>query len=179
VKNCAEFIHLNGFELERWETQALLLAALWHDWGHSGGLRDDGANVEFAVSQYLELRPENWRFKHLDDQVVAAIRCTEFRDGKFTREPQTLIQKVLRDADVLQILEPNWLDQVVGGLCAEFIRAGKPVTWEQMCSGQVKFRSETVRFHTVWGRAKRVSVQERLHTLRRVGHGTPLTSLAS
>lgn len=89
--------------MPRMDRAVLLVAALYHDYGHSAGELTDDENIRIAV--------EGVR-KHLTpalgnpfvDAVVDLIPITEY---PYTREPSTLCEQVLRDADLLQHFEPD------------------------------------------------------------------------
>lgn len=76
---------------------ALFVAAMFHDYNHSAGILSDDENIEAAVKAatwYLHVS----NLKDLIPTVEAAIRCTRY---PYIKEPESLIEKCLRDADVL------------------------------------------------------------------------------
>lgn len=89
----------------------LITAAALHDYGHSGGhLRDDENIqraldiVDYAFSSYTSpMKSSISQFKSAPEQIKQLIRETEYREGKFTREPSSFISKCIRDADLMMI----------------------------------------------------------------------------
>lgn len=75
------------------------LVGFYHDQGHSGGKTSDAENIEVAVRWMLECEVGNFNTEELAT-MANAIRCTEF---PFVREPTTLMEMAIRDADLLAI----------------------------------------------------------------------------
>lgn len=101
----------------------LHLAALFHDVNHSGGKLKDSQNIENAIQafdifsrNYMNLADRNDVF--ICEQVDALIRVTEFPYVK----PNSVtdhFDKIIRDADMMQAFENNWINQTTLGLAAE------------------------------------------------------------
>src|SRR5437762_6237378 len=141
-KACQHYSH----KLPPRQTRTLLVAALFHDFDHTGrphrGDEDpDGINIEIAISG---LR----RFLAPDDQALlpeieALIEATHF-PYKVDSQKLDLLGKIIRDADLAQALSPVWIQQVVIGLARE---AGvSPLT---MLKVQSSFLT-SLRFNTPW-----------------------------
>lgn len=89
--------------MPRMDRAVLLVAALYHDFGHSAGELTDDENIRIAVEGVRQhLTPALG--SPFVDAVVDLIPITEY---PFTREPESLCEKVLRDADLLQHFEPD------------------------------------------------------------------------
>jgi len=124
----------------------LLIAALFHDFDHPGhshpGERDpDGINIEIAIAG---LR----RHITADDraslpEIEALIEATHY-PYKTASEELDLLGKILRDADVAQVLSPAWIQQIVIGLAEE--RGVKPI---EILRAQTSFLG-ALSFHTEW-----------------------------
>jgi HD superfamily phosphodiesterase len=105
----------------------LLIAALFHDFDHPGhphpGEQDpDRINIRIAIAG---LR----RHITADDraslpEIEALIEATHY-PYKTAGEELDLLGKILRDADLAQVLSPVWIQQVVIGLAGE--RGVKPI----------------------------------------------------
>jgi hypothetical protein len=51
--------------------------------------------------------------------IEKAIRCTEFRDMAFPIEPDSILECCLRDADLMESMEPHSIQYVMFDLCEE------------------------------------------------------------
>ncbi len=98
------------------EMRNLLIAALFHDFDHSGRAGRDDLEVTRAV--------RGLRTHLLEEDVIHAraiaelIHSTEY-PHRIKSVNLDLCQKILRDADSCQALEGPWLQQVVLGLAKE------------------------------------------------------------
>lgn len=126
----------------------LLIAALCHDVGHSGGKTDDHTNIEVAA-WFFNTKVVPWlivqnmdRNIHFSD-IEAAIRDTEY---PFVRVPDTTISAYLRDADALESYDIDGPKRILTDLRAELINAGKPMTMAAMLDAQRPFVENIVYF---------------------------------
>lgn len=143
------------YNLPYQSTRHLLLAALYHDYGHSGGHTDDAQNVAVAIRSFREIHQRlsaNGYNPNIDvEQVVSIISVTQY---PFTKKPVCIEEMLIRDSDVLQVCEPEWKEHVIGGLQQELsIRFNKSLTLMEMLEGQKDFMA-TIEFFTDWGHAK-------------------------
>ena len=131
-----------AYELPKQSCRNLLLAGLFHDVGHRQ-VDDDWANIETAVAALHRAHTEH-RLGPADDQDVKAItRLIGSTCFPYTEAAHNLEEAILRDADLMQTLEPDaprWL----AALATE---TGRPVTTE---STREFFLRTGV--HTEWGR---------------------------
>ena len=124
-----------------------MLSALFHDVNHTGVKYTDDINVVLAIKSLREF----W-FNFIDEEVDTDIDINEVcsiistTEYPYTIESNELTQKqkILRDADLLQSLEPNWIQQVIMGLCQEM-----NIPIEDMIKGQRDFLS-SIEFNTAW-----------------------------
>ncbi len=129
--------------ISRRAARNLLIAALFHDFNHSGLMGDDDLNVERALrglrKHILEMDKPS-----LGD-IESAIRGTQY---PYVVQPQDLdlCGLILRDADVSQAFSVAWLQQVIFGLAAEWNM--KPI---EVLKLQEPFHRKLV-FQTDWGR---------------------------
>jgi hypothetical protein len=138
------------------EELIVVVSLLWHDYNHSGGSSSDAENIQFAIAGYTHWRkhvrpiPANFNpvMEHEQEHfmiqsVSQTIEITEF---PFIREPITLAQKVVRDADLLYTFCDETGD-VVYGLYKELVpKLPKNMTFVGFLDGQVKFHNEVVLF---------------------------------
>jgi hypothetical protein len=96
----------------------LYLAALFHDYAHSVGINEDSENIIEAkknLNDFLLLNP----IKDINiGKIEAIIDATEY-PYLLKEEDLNLEQKIIRDCDLMQILEPNYIQQILMGLHQE------------------------------------------------------------
>ena len=133
-------------------TMELCVASLFHDSNHSGGKLSDNENVANSrrlftdfYSKYIgkKLGVDEVKFK---DRVIEILMATEFphKDG----EP-TIQQKIIRDCDMMSVLQDNYLYSVIYGLKEEF----GVDTVKQQIKNQTLF-TMNLKMFTEWGEAK-------------------------
>lgn len=137
------------------ETTSLVVAALFHDYDHSGGLWADCDNVKLAATKF-------WKFYNANANTLgllinagltdACIRVTEF---PFVLEPVTLAEEIIRDADMLQISEPYWFEMTTLGIKAEFeTKIGQSISMIDYLRGQISFVNNHFKHYTEWGKMR-------------------------
>lgn len=139
---------------------ALIRACLYHDVGHTAGKRPDSINIIIATTTLLNNRPN-------DFEAAKIIQVTEF---PFIREPVSLEEKIIRDCDLMQMLEPDWLEQIFVGLYTELLNNPKfaDLTPEKFVELQISFL-ENAKFYTEWfEKTKRKAWNEAIETARGV-----------
>ncbi len=152
-------------ELTKREMRNLLIAALFHDYNHPGRTGDDDLNIEIATRGLKKaVLPEDE--EHLQG-VCEIIRPTQYPYIVEAAE-LSLLQGILRDADVAQAFNPAWIQPVVFGLGEEMGVA--PIKVLEM---QESFISN-LKFNTVWGhemfeqaRAEKIAEAKRLLSILR------------
>ncbi len=95
----------------------LLIAALFHDFDHSGVMGHDDLNIERAIRGLRKHLLK--RDKPYEEEISDLIRGTQYPyvvDGG-TLE---LCGQILRDADVSQAFSVAWIQQVIIGLATEW-----------------------------------------------------------
>ena len=129
------------------------LAALFHDFDHTGGKEPDRINIRKATTALLVYRKliihvYPWvTTKHIIS-ALKAIECTQF---PFTIEPASLVDKALRDADVLYPAMVGDPEIIIHRLRQELaVPHNKLVTYEDMIKTQRKF-TDTVKLYTDTG----------------------------
>jgi hypothetical protein len=98
----------------------LLIAALFHDFDHSGhchpGHYPDRLNIEIAIAALR--RHVLAADQEALSEIEALIRATEF-PYQCPGRSLDLAGKIIRDADLAQALDSAWIQQVVIGLAEE------------------------------------------------------------
>lgn len=108
----------NGEEVYYDQRLPLHLAALFHDVNHSGGKLKDSENIENAITAFMVFAGKNLGDHGLVHEVIKLISVTEFPYVK----PNSNINKfdmIIRDADMMQQFEYNWISQTTLGLAEE------------------------------------------------------------
>ena len=129
----------------------LTLAALFHDYDHTGGKEADSTNISRAIWGWRKYDAlSNCSLANIDAmEVEHIIKITEY---PYTSDPISIEQKIIRDADLMQCLRPTWHEMIIDGLRKELsIKFGKELTEEEMCEGQIKFL-DAVKPHSEWGK---------------------------
>lgn len=104
-------------KLNRREIRNLLIAGLMHDWDHPGTKpEDDSVNIELAIAGLRE-HIEDCDRQHLPDieRLIWATRYPHLLDIEIDLRAQ-----LIREADVAQALDDEWLQLVVCGLATEW-----------------------------------------------------------
>lgn len=148
---------------DRGQLKLLLAAACLHDVDHSGGLLKDSENIQNAYS-FLDMAIETIQCRDLQlwlqyngPSIKALIRVTEF---PFVHSPTTSLQKILRDADILQNFSGHCV-KYLKGLWDEFTRSGNVMTSTTLIERQEVFMREVV-FYTYTGNAIKAVVGPRV-----------------
>ena len=149
LENIAEIIlkHL-PFACETVEFRTkIITAALFHDFDHSGGkLKNDDENILLALNGYY-FYCQNHNIEP-DNDVVGLIECTRY-PYKSDGSDLTEMQKILRDADILQgMFCQNYINGVVRALAEE-----SGISFEKMLENQEAFLTNT-KFLTKWASDK-------------------------
>jgi hypothetical protein len=148
----------------------ILVAGLWHDFSHTGGIQADAVNIQIACDSMETWVRQLWSeivpmiYSSTNEMVYQenmmavfieaardAIRVTEY---PFVRTPTTLVQKCLRDADLLYTYSDD-TGRIIHGLYLELKQAGKlpeGMTFPDFLKGQSTFLNGC-EFFTPTGKA--------------------------
>jgi len=132
-------------QLSRKQMRILLIAALFHDFDHSGKVGNDQKEIKRAI---VGLK------KHIQkqdlpllEQITELIKITEFPHQE-SLSALSLEAQILRDADLSQGLSDTWIQQSAIGLGVE--SSVDPV---KMLKEQISFYNN-LNFKTVWAKKK-------------------------
>lgn len=128
--------------MTRRQMRDLLIAALFHDFDHSGMVGNDDLNIERAIRGLKKYALEEDQGFYLEDSI-ALMRATEFPHKPIVL---SLPAQIVRDADMSQAMSVAWIQQVVIGLATEWDM--DPIDVLRMQGG---FHS-SLKFHTDWAR---------------------------
>jgi hypothetical protein len=127
------------------EMRNLLIAALFHDFDHSGMMGDDDLNIERATRGLRKYVAEEDKI-FLED-IESILKPTQF-PYIIPSEKIRLSAQILRDADMSQALNPAWIQQVILGLSTEWNK--KPV--EVLAMQPAFLRS--IKFQSEWAKKR-------------------------
>ena len=98
------------------EARNLLIAALFHDYDHTGTIGPDFRNIERAI---LGLRKNILNEDKLAlDAISGIIRATQFPHDKLDKDTP-ITHRLIRDADLSQGLSDAWIGSTLEGLASE------------------------------------------------------------
>lgn len=148
----AEQMEIGGEDLK-----ALVLAALFHDFNHSGGIVSDHVNVANAVQGLLNAT-EVTRSDPFLSKVIRTLSVTQF---PFVRKPETLAEQVIRDADILQGCTVHFAKTIYVDLYGELQTSKGSLSFIDFRKGQEAFL-KGVEMFTPIGKAEHKEFLETL-----------------
>ena len=125
------------YELTPYNKLLLGLAALFHDFNHSGGKLKDSENIELALvalKEFLDTINKSDLYSQIENIIIA----TEFPHLNIDLD---ILQKIIRDADTMGGVIDGW-KSVVTNLTKEYNKS-----LEEFIPTQIKFLN-TVKFNT-------------------------------
>lgn len=129
-------------ELTPVKIRNILIAAIFHDFDHSGMLGQDDLNIARALRALdTHLLPED---REHQKEIAWLIEITEY-PYKTPSDEIPLRALILRDADMAQVFSLAWMQQVIFGFASEWRK--EPI---DVLRGQIPFL-DNVSFHTNWG----------------------------
>jgi len=156
---CYEACRFYRDRLTPQQMRNLLIAALFHDFDHSGMAGHDDLNIERAVRGMRRyLTKEDQPFAEAIEELVRTTQFPYVVDAN----DLDLCGEILRDADVSQALSVAWIQQCIFGLAAEW--GMKP---SEVLRRQEPFL-KSVAFHTSWAqlRFSNVDIQAKIEETR-------------
>jgi hypothetical protein len=136
---CSVYEGCKFYDISGVHMRNLLIAALFHDYNHTGLVGDDEVNIKIAVEGLK---------KHilLEDSdslitIVSYILATQFphKEGY-----DNLLMQIIRDADITYTMTEDWI-QIILQLGVEF-----NLTPNQMLMGQIPFIQNTLKLSSEW-----------------------------
>lgn len=142
-------------ELERDSMmKEMLLAAMFHDFNHSAGKLTDDLNVvesKKAIREFIEQEGLKVDIQFIDSILDATQYPYIVEESELN-----IYQKIIRDADLMQLFESNWIHQCMYGLAQEMNK-----DFEEFIQIQKKFLSNS-KFNTDMGKQLHSMYWERL-----------------
>lgn len=129
--------------LTKREMRNLLIAALFHDFDHTGKAGNDDINIELAIRGIRRhVLPEDTKFL---PEIEVLIRVTEYPYKQASSDLPHSAQ-IIRDADLCQSFSVAWIQHVIFGLASEWGK--RPIEVLQMQEPFLK----ALTLNTVWAR---------------------------
>ena len=127
-------------EMDDNDRRLLLIAAMFHDFDHSGGVLLDKVNIAAArtgVYRHVDIND-------IDKKVVIyLIKITEF---PFAYEPITIQEKIIRDSDIMQGMTPFVNKIIYHDLFCELLTRTPTLTYERFIALQREFHEKSVMY---------------------------------
>jgi hypothetical protein len=165
VSWCGKLYMSDSLTFDAGQLKLLLAAACLHDVMHSGGLRPDSENIEQAylfienACSWIKDHDTKVWLKFNKEAIKNLIKVTEF---PFIHEPKSSLQKMIRDADILQNFSGHSC-KYLNGLWQEFSRSGNVLSAEELIQRQEVFMRDVV-FYTYTGQAIKATVGRQVFT---------------
>lgn len=163
VNNCYEGAYHNG--IRDVDAKPLIVAALFHDFNHSGGYEKDidlnqGGNISSALAG-LEMAQKYATAQGTgltDGEFYAAKEAIKVTQFPFLRRPVTLNEKIIRDADLMQPYESDdiVLYKQFRGLITELIIDKQVVISEFEFSTEMRKFLDDQKWFTKWAEDKAI-----------------------
>lgn len=151
----------NLSETQQKEINSTILAAAFHDIAHTGVKEPDIVNVSRSImiaNIFLAdagiLRKSNEPILLDIPFLLETLQSTQF---PFKREPLNEYQAILRDADLLQILEPTWFDDLYINMYKEFLEGNPGLSFKDFCLNEMKF-IKNANFYSAWFREEKRAI---------------------
>ncbi len=126
----------------------LHLAAMFHDFDHLGGAQNnDRENIERAVAGFKDFVDFTKEDMNLDlyNQVISIIEASEYPYHK-AHTAIGRLEQIIRDADLMQQFEYNWISQTTLGLALEIgITVEEFIPKQRVFLEEIKFLTKTAR----------------------------------
>jgi hypothetical protein len=143
-------------------TRLMLIAALLHDYNHTGVMGDDAINIKLAIEGMREHILEDDK-KYLSE-IESYIQCTQFPHTHIEDTEENLPLNIMRDADVSYTLKDDWTHVVCFGIGSEMSK-----TPEEMLKMQIPFMENYLVLSTGWGKEKfSQKIKERITEVKEI-----------
>ena len=143
LKYCYLGASSEGIKDEK-ELRELLIAAIFHDVNHTIGKEKDDVNVQNskdAIDKFVKQEEVDADTDYMN-KLLDATQYPYVIEGK----DLDLKQGIIRDADLMQVFEYNWIHQNIAGLSSEL-----KMDFLDFVQPQRKFL-ESAAFNTDWGK---------------------------
>ncbi|WP_408602001.1 hypothetical protein [Pseudomonas sp. PLMAX] len=140
---------------EQKEVNSTILAAAFHDVGHTGVKEPDIVNISRSIMiahRFLvDAGIQGNGSSAVAVDIPFLLETLQSTQYPFKREPLNEYQAILRDADLLQILEPTWFDDLYINMYQEFLEGSPTLGFQQFCLNEMDF-IKSAKFFSQWFR---------------------------
>ena len=140
---------------EQKEVNSTILAAAFHDVGHTGVKEPDIVNISRSIMiahRFLvDAGIQGNGSSAVAVDIPFLLETLQSTQYPFKREPLNEYQAILRDADLLQVLEPTWFDDLYINMYQEFLEGSPTLGFEQFCLNEMNF-IKGATFYSQWYR---------------------------
>jgi len=140
-------------EAQQSEVNSVVIAAAFHDAGHTGVKDPDIVNVSRSIIIASRFLTERGTLGTNGDSVNVdlplALETLQSTQYPFKREPLNEYQAIVRDADLLQILEPTWFEDIYCNMYQEFLEGNPTLDFEEFCKNELAFINNA-KFYSAW-----------------------------
>lgn len=123
-------------QLNAEQAKHLVLAAMFHDFNHSGGSKPDHINVYTAIAGFFKAHEIVGNLKIDANEVAGIIQVTQY---PFIHHPFGLSRQIIRDADILFGCTEHFCKIIYVDLFSEMLVLRPELTFEQFIRGQEAF----------------------------------------
>lgn len=128
------------YELPKNDKLELGLAALFHDFNHSGGKLKDDENIEIAIKGLKD-------FSEAQNDIDSIIDLISYTEFPHKEKPTTIQQQILVDSDLIGIFQlDDWFNGIIIALSKEYGN-----TIDKQIDDQIKFM-ESLELNTEYGK---------------------------
>ncbi len=149
------------------EAVQLAVAAIFHDFGHSGGAKPDPENIEIALSGFRRycLLERTLAGRMISEEPISIIRATEFPyQSANLKDPRI---QAMRDLDLMTIfhfLSPETADQALSQIEGLRLESFPTLERNDFCEISRRFL-QTASWHTPYGQTQASRLEEALALL--------------
>ncbi len=138
------------YKISDTDARLLAVAALFHDYNHSGSGKDDDINIRRAIESFIDFNLDVKKFGDFSsyfneeecDIIIELIRATRY---PYLSDVETMLEKIIRDSDILQgIFADDYINKIVLAIAKE-----SNIPEDKMIGGQISFLKST-KFCTDW-----------------------------
>ena len=153
INNLCEGIKFNQkngtLNMKKNQINAILIAAAFHDVGHRGVLVPDSVNISKSVVISEEFISKHKLNKNEDIDEFLLYDCIQSTQYPYSKEPNCELHAILRDADLLQILEKTWFEDIYIHMYEEFLDKNPKLDFKEFCVNEKKFILNA-KFYSIW-----------------------------
>ena len=107
------------YDISNEDLLVLLSAAIFHDYNHSGGMFSDMTNVNIAVGSFVEACDSCFGHDEYPEFIRQVENCIYATEYPYSTNELTLLQRIVRECDILSQLHEDVFTHTMYGLKQE------------------------------------------------------------